>query len=100
MAREEQQSENEQGKTAKKEKKQQNQKREKMQKLGEDVEAAFSGGVKKYKDEFDKILEAAEKGAATGGTKRYNDGGPVKKCKVDGIATQGFTKAYSLKKGK
>ena len=27
-------------------------------------------------------------------------GGPVKKCRVDGIAKRGFTKAYSMKKGK
>ena len=27
-------------------------------------------------------------------------GGKVKKCKVDGIAKRGFTKAYSMKKGK
>jgi len=33
-------------------------------------------------------------------TATYNEGGPVKKCKVDGIATQGFTRAFSLKKGK
>ena len=26
-------------------------------------------------------------------TMEYNEGGPVKKCKVDGIATKGFTRA-------
>ena len=48
--------------------------------------------VEKYKDVFDKRMRSAEKG--------YNEGGPVNKCKIDGIATQGFTKAFSLKKGK
>ena len=32
--------------------------------------------------------------------KLMKTGGPVKKCRVDGIAAKGFTKAYSLKKGK
>ena len=30
----------------------------------------------------------------------FKKGGPVKKCKIDGIAKRGFTKAYSMKKGK
>tara|TARA_R110000737_G_scaffold297164_1_gene303821 strand:- start:174 stop:722 length:549 start_codon:yes stop_codon:yes gene_type:complete len=30
----------------------------------------------------------------------YKKGGKVKKCRVDGIAKRGFTKAYSMKKGK
>ena len=31
---------------------------------------------------------------------KMKKGGPVKKCRVDGIAKRGFTKAYSMKKGK
>ena len=57
------------------------------------VPAMKKGGkVEKYKDTFDKRMNAAEKG--------YKKGGKVKKCKVDGIAKRGFTKAYSMKKGK
>ena len=31
---------------------------------------------------------------------KMKKGGPVKKCRIDGIAKRGFTKAYSMKKGK
>ena len=33
-------------------------------------------------------------------TKQYKEGGMIKKCKIDGIAKKGFTRAHSPKKGK
>tara|TARA_R110000824_G_scaffold97265_2_gene232297 strand:+ start:706 stop:1296 length:591 start_codon:yes stop_codon:yes gene_type:complete len=43
-----------------------------------------------------KLSESAAVPLRAKGMKK---GGPVKKCKVDGIAKRGFTKAYSMKKG-
>ncbi len=68
------------------------------------VPAMKEGGkVEKYKDTFDKRMRSAEAGGGLKGkskAKKYKKGGMVKKCKVDGIAKRGFTKAYSTKKGK
>ena len=54
-----------------------------------------------------KRAPAMKEGGKVGGglkgkakAKKYKKGGMVKKCKVDGIAKRGFTKAYSTKKGK
>ena len=68
------------------------------------VPAMKEGGkVEKYKDTFDKRMKSAEAGGGLKGkakAKKYKKGDMVKKCKVDGIAKRGFTKAYSMKKGK
>jgi len=54
---------------------------------------------------YGKVWKGLKSGAKSlRGRKRapakMKKGGPVKKCKVDGVAKRGFTKAYSMKKGK
>ena len=76
------------------------------------LEAAFltpwgkvGKGVKKVSEKaMDAVIKIPKKlseaAAVPLRAKGMKKGGKVKKCKVDGIAKRGFTKAYSMKKGK